>query len=490
MKLPISFFSFTMLSIGALFLNSCSKEESPPPNFVVFIADDVSWNDLGCYGNEVVMTPNIDRIASDGIKFTNAYLTASSCSPSRISILTSRYPHNTGAAELHTQPPVDLPGFADVLRENGYYCGQAGKWHAGEYLKSGFDTLHTDIVMNGGEGKWLELIENRPKDKPFFMWLAALDAHRDWGENEFSGTHDPKDIDPPVFLADGELTRIDLAQYYDEIKRFDYYIGEVEETLREQEVLDNTVFIIMADNGRPFPGSKTRVYDRGMRTPFIISWNKGIGEKGTTSESLISVIDLGPTLIELAGIESQPEEFQGRSFAGLLENPQQEFRNYVFSEHNWHDYEAHERMVRTKDYLFVLNSRSQFPNQGPADAVNSPSFKELRELWQEGKLNPAQEEIFIHPREPMELFNCKEDPLQLNNLANDPAYTSIQQKLHAILKQWMEETGDNVPENLTADWYDRMNGGKLDGKAFNLGERGEMPGEATGAIHINKPGPF
>ncbi len=481
--------SFLIIALIGLF--SCQKENKEvPPNIIVFIADDVSWNDFGCYGNKEVKTPNIDRIAGEGIKFTNAYLTASSCSPSRISILSGRYPHNTGAAELHTQPPVDLPGFADVLKEQGYYCGQAGKWHAGEYLKSGFDTLHRKIIMNGGEGKWLELIKNRPDEKPFFMWLASIDSHRDWGENEFSGTNDPAEIDPPVYLADGVKTRKDLAQYYDEIKRFDHYIGEVENLLEQQGVLDNTLFIIMADNGRPFPGCKTRVYDRGMKTPFILSWKKGIKDKGVVSESLISVIDIAPTLAEVAGAEKIPEEFQGRSFADLIDDPDEEFRNFIFAEHNWHDYEAHERMVRTKDFMFVLNSRPQFPNQGPADVVNSPSFDELSELKKSNELKPAQQEIFMAPRTKEELYDCSKDPLQFNNLAGNPEFENKQAELRNVLLRWMEETGDDIPGNLTKDWYDRMTGDKLNLKPFNVGERGEMPGTATNAVFNNRPGPF
>jgi arylsulfatase A-like enzyme len=342
----------TLLGLSSFMLISCLQEkETSPPNFIVFIADDVSWNDFGCYGNTEVYTPNIDRIAVQGIKFTNTYLTASSCSPSRVSILSGRYPHNTGACELHTEPPVDLPGIADVLKNQGYYCGQAGKWHAGEFLKSGFDTLHTKIIMNGGEGKWLEMVETRPMDKPFFFWLASIDAHRDWGENEFSGTHNSSSISPPLYMSDGEETRNDLAQYYDEITRFDYYIGQVESLLEEQGALDNTLFIIMADNGRPFPGCKTRVYDRGMKTPFIISWKNGISQKNSICESMVSVIDIAPTLADLAGSTTIPESFQGKSFASLINDPSSDFRTFVFSEHNWHDYEAHERMVRTKDHL-------------------------------------------------------------------------------------------------------------------------------------------
>ncbi len=124
-----------------------SAEQARPerPNFIVFIADDIGWNDIGAYGNEIVQTPNIDRIATEGVKFTNAFLTTSSCSPSRISILTGRYPHNTGAAELHTEPAVDFPSIANQLKAAGYYSGHAGKWHMGDILRSGFDLRSTSL---------------------------------------------------------------------------------------------------------------------------------------------------------------------------------------------------------------------------------------------------------------------------------------------------------------------------------------------------------
>jgi N-sulfoglucosamine sulfohydrolase len=229
------------------------------PNVIIFIADDVSFDDLGCYGNKQVQTPNIDKLAAAGIRFNNFYLTASSCSPSRNSIITGRYPHNTGAAELHTQPPVEMVSFPEMLKNNGYYTVSSGKFHMGEYARRGFDVIHEKVseVGNGGEEKWMAAITERPKDKPFFMWFAAHDAHRDWGENSFSGTHKPEELKPPFYLADGMKTKTDLAAYYDEIKRFDHYVGQIVAELKRQKVLDNTLIIVMADNGRPFPHSKT-----------------------------------------------------------------------------------------------------------------------------------------------------------------------------------------------------------------------------------------
>ncbi len=473
---------FILLIIQPLSAQNKGKQ----PNIILIIADDVGWNDLGCYGNTEVYTPNIDRMAGEGIRFTNTYLTASSCSPSRTSIISGRYPHNTGSAELHTPLPPEVAIFPELLQQAGYYTAQAGKWHMGDAARRGFDIIHDNGKENGdgGEALWLSSLRERPKEKPFFMWFAAIDAHRPWGPNDFSGKNDPNKITPPPYLANTENTKEDLAKYYDEITRFDDYIGKVEAELKSQGVLDNTIIIIMADNGQPFPRSKTRVYDSGMKTPFVVKWNEGLSRKGAVSSSLISVIDIAPTLLELLGAEVQPG-FQGKSFAKVLKDPASKFRNYVFSEHNWHDYEALERMVRTKDYLYVLNLRPNLSNPGPADSNKSPSFQDLKDIRDAGELTAAQAEIFMTPRPAEELFDCSKDPMQLVNVASLSEYQTHLKDMRQVLQQWRKETFDNSPENITKDWYDRETGDPLDVEKA----RGEMPG-GTKAIQTNAKGPF
>jgi len=486
---------YLILSLFCTFFNGQINGQENRPNFIIFIADDVSWNDFACYGNKDVQTPNIDKLASDGIKFTNVYLTASSCSPSRNSIITGRYPHNTGAAELHSEPPITMISFPEILRDDEYYTVQAGKFHMGKYAKRGFDVSYddkdngghfgTEINGDGGEKKWLKSVKERPLDKPFFMWFAAHDAHRKWGPNEFSGTHKSNEITAPLYLANGDITKRDLAKYYDEIKRFDYHIGEVIKELEIQQALDNTIIIVMADNGRPFPHSKTRVNDRGMKTPFIIHWANKI-KKSDTCNSLISAIDIAPTIMKLARVEVS-EQFQGHSFHKLLTNPKLNFRNYVFAEHNWHDYEAHERMVRNKNYLYILNSRPMFPQNGPADAIGSPAFKELVKLRDNGKLSTIQADIFVAPRPYEELYDCNRDSLQTLNVSSMPEYGETLFELRNILDEWMKETGDNIPENLTQDWYLKKPG-LVRTKLHNI--RGEMPGRVLNATQNNNKGRF
>ncbi len=444
------------------------------PNFVFIIADDVSWNDVGCYGNQSVKTPNIDKLAKEGLCFDNAFLTASSCSPSRCSIVSGKYPHSNGAAELHTELPESEIPFPLLLKKDGYYTAHAGKWHMGPAVHRAFD-IYTDKNGynngNGGEANWVPFLKNRPKDKPFFFWLAAHDAHRPWGADTFQVRHDASKLEVPVFFADTPETRQDMASYYNEIARFDSYVGKVRKELENQGVLNNTLIIVMADNGRPFPRCKTRVYDSGMKTPFIVFWPEGLKEKGTRTESLISAIDISSTILEIAGIE-QPEEYQGVSFLPVIKSPKAETREFIFAEHNWHDYEAYERMVRTKDFLYLWNARSNLSNCGPADSKNSATQHALDRLKAEGKLTPAQADVFVVPRPEEELFDLSLEKQQLLNVASVEKYQDKLRALRNLVKKWMDETGDTTPENLTPDKFDRETGEALRKEII----RGTMPG--------------
>ncbi|MEJ7911757.1 MAG: sulfatase [Chitinophagaceae bacterium] len=456
------------------------------PNIVVIIGDDIGYGDFGCYGNRLVRTTHIDRIASQGMRFTNFYLTASSCSPSRASIISGRYPHNTGAAELHTPVPAGIVLLPQLLRAAGYYTASSGKFHLGDEARKAFDAVQEKVSVTGegGENNWLSMLSERPKNKPFFLWLAALDAHRPWQENEFEGINPPGKIVPPPYLANTVSTRLDMSRYYDEITRFDHYIGLVENELKRQGVLNNTIIIILSDNGAAFPRGKTRLYDSGMKSPFIVKWSNSVIKKGSSSNSLVSAVDLAPTLLQLAG-GGLPASFQGKSFAPLFKNPQLPFRKTVFAEHNWHDYEALERMVRTEDFLYVLNLRPSLSNQGPADAASSVAFEDLKALRDAGKLSAAQADVFVTPRPSEELYDCRADPMQLVNLAGSPMYNAVVVRHRAILQQWKNETADSYPQRLTGDWFSREDGKPLPGRH----SRGDMPGGVKALGNVGS-GPF
>jgi N-sulfoglucosamine sulfohydrolase len=392
----------------------CSRKsnEQQAPNIILIIGDDISWDDIGCYGNTSVHTPNIDRLASEGLKFNNAFLTSSSCSPSRCSIITGRYPHNTGAAELHTPLPAHLKLFPELLRAKGYYSALLGKWHEGETTARAYDTLlqGTELNGSGGELQWLNILQTRPKDKPFFFWLAPFDAHRPWSDDNVDHHHNPQKVTVPETLVDDTITRSDLTAYYDEIARLDLYIGKLLNELEAEGIADNTMIIFLGDNGRPFPGSKTRLYDRGIKTPLIMRWKKGIAG-GKQTDALISSIDIASTLLECAGIPA-PKTFQGVNFQTLFQHPNQKFRNYVFAEHNWHDYAAYERCIRTDSFLYILNKHPVWDNGGPIDANQSPSAQSLKAAFKHGELDSLQRDAYLQPRPAEEFYNNFKDPLQ------------------------------------------------------------------------------
>ncbi len=427
------------------------------PNFIVIVADDLGWNDLGCYGHQAIRTPNVDRLAAEGLRFTHAFLTCSSCSPTRCSIMTGRYPHSTGAKELHQPLPADQVVFGGLLKQGGYYTASAGKWHLGAAAKANFDT----VVGGGPSGceKWVETLQNRPKDKPFFMWLAAFDPHRGYQPNTIPDPHEPEDAMVPPFLPDVAETRQDLALYYDEVARMDGYIGRVLDELERQCVADNTFVLFLSDNGRPFPRCKTTLYDSGVKTPLVVRWPGKVRPR-SVCDSLVSVIDIAPTIVELAGLEVS-STFQGESFSSLLGRPQGSIREHVFAEHNWHDYQAHERSVRSKKYLYIRNAFPDLQCTPPADAVRSITFQAMRKRRDADELSPEQVGCFAAPRAGEELYDVQRDPYQLLNVAADPKYAKVLAQMRAVHERWRRETRDEIPAKPTPDQFDRETGRRL-----------------------------
>ena len=441
-----------------LLLPSCKKrikkKQIEKPNFIVFIADDAAWNDFGPYGNLKIKTPNINKMAKEGLVFNNAFLTTSSSSPSRCSILTGRYPHATGAPELHMPLPEDQLLFVGELKKVGYYTAASGKYHIGPIRKE-FDTIYGGSPS--GCEYWVKALQNRAKDKPFFLWLAAFDPHRDYSPNAIPVPHSPDDVIVPPFLPDNDSTRKDLALYYDEISRMDYYIGKIMVELKIQGIDKNTLLLYMSDNGSPFPRAKTRLYDSGIKTPFIIRWPKKI-KKGTTN-ALVSSIDIAPTFCELAGTNLS-STFQGISFQPVFKDFNAEIRKYIAAEHNWHDYQAYERAIRTKEYLYISNLFPELNASPPADVVRSITYQMMIKLYIAGKLSENQVDCFVEPRPSEELYDVVKDPYQLHNLADKPDASKVLNDMRLLLNNWVINFDDKIPEVPTPDKFDRWTGRK------------------------------
>lgn len=428
-----------------------SKKKSSRPNFLIFIADDHGMGDLGCYGHPSLRTPNIDQLAAEGMRFDRAFLTISSCSPSRCSILTGRYPHNTGAEDLHMPLPENQRTVASYLRPEGYECVSVGKWHLGNNEKRHW----TKVVECQAEvmaDRCLEVIESRNQDKPFFYWFASIDPHRGYQEGAIETPHDPGKVVVPPYLPDHPKIREELALYYDEISRFDQHIGRIRRTLEKQGAWDNTLVIYLSDNGMPFPRAKTTLYDSGIRTPFIARWPKNI-PAGSNTDALISTIDLIPTLLDLADVSATT--LQGKSFAKVLHNPEANHRDLIFAEANWHDFEHFTRTVRSDRFKLIRHYYWDTPLWNSVDSINSITWQGMLEAREKKLLTPAQAFLFEPIRPYEEFFVMDSDPDELTNQIEVKEWQSEINRLRIALDEWRIETEDRLPEKRQLDGWTR-----------------------------------
>lgn len=458
-----------------------------PANVVLIIGDDIS-PDFGAYGG-AVESPNFDYLAQNGVLFTNAYTVASSCSPSRISLLTARYPHNHGAPELHTPMPAGQPMVSQVLADAGYYVAASGKWHMGEDAKSAFDVIHEPTYPEDitGAKEWVRFLEERPRDKPFFMWFGAYDAHRPWEADPVEEPYGAAAGALPAGIPDTPLAREDLAQYFDEVRRFDRYVGRVIAELERQGVLEDTLIIVVGDNGRPFPRNKTHLFDNGMKVPLVVHWPAGGFVRGGRQDGLVSTIDLAPTILSLLGLDT-PSMMQGRDFAAALRAMNAPTRDTIFGERNWHTQRGIGRMVRRGDLTYFRNFTPEYYQFLMINHGN-PSYAELLRLRAEGKLKPHEAELFTTSAAPESLYDLRSDPEQTINLVGDPRYRTQLAAMRELLAQWQQRTGDSIPDPdlTTPDRLDRTTFEARFGAGRPVG--GVVAGETSGANRIADPGP-
>lgn len=449
-----------LVSLPLLSVSSTVSAADQPPGVIIFLADDVSWKDFGCYGNDAIHTPNIDAMAKDGLRFTHAFLTTSSCSPTRISVLSGRYPHATGAEDLHMPSPAGLKFMPTYLKEKGYFTGHMQKTHYGKHGVEQFDWYSKGL---GEIDKFLD----ECGDRPFFMWVGFSDAHRPYKKDTFDPPHDPAKVKVPAFLVDDDATRADIAMYYDEIARMDMNIGLMLAELKKRGRLDNTLAIFFADNGMPFPRAKGTAYESGIGTPLVVQWPAVI-KAGSEHTDLASVIDLAPTVLDVAGVAA-PKEMQGRSMLKILKNPAEQGREIIFAERNWHNADEHIRCARTKQYKLIRNAYLDQPFGHPSDCSSCPSWNSLLQRKEAGKLAAGQGNIFQSPRPRWELYDVAKDPDEFRNLADDPKYKDVVAELSAALETWRAETGDfPQTKRRRADNVNRVTGVKFTQKIAPL----------------------
>lgn len=453
--------SLRLSCVLIVMLSTCQlgKSQGRQVNIVYLLADDLGMPDLGAYGNTAIKTPNIDKMAKAGMLFTNAYVVSSQCSPSRASMLLGRSPHAVGASRLHEDALHEIPSVVQLLKKAGYFTGAYRKVHQ-TFIESQFDFK--------GDKDLEAFFKKLPAGKPFFMWFGSHDPHRPYFPGTYEYAHDPDKVLVPDYLPDTKAVREDLANYYNEIHRFDRECGEILALLDKYKLTDNTMVIVTSDNGKPFPRAKATCYQAGVNMPFIVKW-PGKVKPGSVNHDLITMMDLAPTWLDMAGVKPTPE-MEGTSLVNQLEGkPAEKQRDYVFCERNWHDNWDPMRAVVSKRYKLIVNYRPEAPLLNTLDRVYSPSWDEFTRLNKMGKLNNKLQYFFAAHKPVYEFYDLQNDPGEWHNLANDPKYQSTIADFKRALGKWMNDTHDFLPpqgmsfppKSKFDEKYDPLNAEKL-----------------------------
>lgn len=462
------------------FFAAYAEKSHAKPNLVIILSDDQSWLHTSRAGYPYVKTPNFDNIANEGIYFEHTYVTAPSCAPSRVGILSGLYPWQTkSAALLYSTWPDEIQSFPIILAKNGYTIGQTGKGaHSSrpassrrlpQLLGEQFNQIkrkpldknltHWDLAKN-----FNTFLNKRDHSKPFMFWVGSLEPHRPYDDtisDYFKKVKKQTDFLPLGYPHNSSRLTNDFARYLQEIEIFDQDVGRIIDLLERKALLDNTIVVVTADNGMPFPKAKAQNYEYGVRVPLAIRWGNGIKNPNRTVTSMISLIDLAPTFLELAGIDI-PKQMQGKSLAPLLltneDINEDKNRKYVFSAYerhsNWRsDKEPTypRRIIHTKRYSLI---RNYFPDRWPSGGppVYGETYRYLLSSSEHKKDFPEKWASFVFDKRPYEeLYDLKNDPFQFNNIINDPEYVDVKELLQKLLDNELVKTGD--PVHLTGEDY-------------------------------------
>lgn len=456
----------SVLTSGGLFPEDVYAGENKRPNIVLIVSDDHGLDAVGCYGNPVIKTPNLDALAREGVRFTNAFCTTASCSASRSVILTGLYNHANGQyGHQHSYHHfVTLPNIKSLpvlLTEAGYRTGRIGKFHVAPD-----EVYKFDIEMQANSRSPVEMAEKcrafitADAHQPFFLYFCTSDPHRGGGIIEtlpekpdrfgnrpqgYPGINEvkykPEDVVVPPFLPDTPECRAELAQYYQSVSRLDQGVGKLLSVLKDAGKYDNTVVIYISDNGVAFPGAKTTLYEPGMRLPCIVR-NPQQKKKGITCDALINYADLTPTILDYAGARPGNAELQGRSFRSVLETEHPEGWDTTFASHTFHEITMYYpmRVVRQRRYKLLWNIAHglEYPFASDLWAASTWQATLRRGAKYYGKRTV---DAYLH-RPKFELYDLQNDPHEVNNLADNPKYSEVLGELKEELKAFQKRTKD------------------------------------------------
>ncbi len=469
------------------------SDQSDPPNILWLVTEDMGPY-LPAFGDSTIATPNLSRLASEGVVYPNMFSPSGVCAPSRAAIATGMYPSSIGANHMRTGsytevtglpayeaiPPPEVKMFSEILRMHGYYCTNNSKE---DYQ---FKAPVTAWDESGNFAHW----RNRNPDQPFFSIFNFTVTHESGlfepygfrrnemrhyqaGDTTFalsnwmdrmSEDETPVHVSPdlefprPPYLPDTETVRRDLWKVYNNIAEMDRQVGAILSQLEEDGLLDNTIIFFYADHGGPLPRQKRLIYDSGLNAPMIIRFPDR-RRAGSVDEQLLSFVDFAPTILSLAGI-SPPGHLQGRAFLGQYPAPEQ--RKYIHAAADRFDgFTDAIRAVRDHRFKYIRNYR---PEQGYYLPITYreqiPSMQELLTLKEQGNLTEEEALWFRESKPEEELFDCEQDPYELVNLAGISDYEEKMKELRSEMDRWLKEIGDrpNLPESeLVRDLWNGKN---------------------------------
>lgn len=466
---------FSVLSLFGL--TSClSSKPKKSPNILFAISDDQSWAYTGISGCKIVNTPNFDRVAKEGVLFTHAYDAAPQCSPSRAAILTGRYIWQLEEAGTHgSNFPKKFKVYPDLLEDAGYWVGYTGKpWAPGNWKVSGwkrnpagpeYNQHHLKKPFSGISNQdyaanFQEFYDSKPKSKPFCFWYGGHEPHRKYEKG--SGLKVGKKLDDVKmvpFLPDDPEVRSDILDFAVEVDWFDEQLGKMLKYLESKGELDNTIVVVTSDNGMPFPRAKANNYEYGVHMPLAIRWPRRV-KGGRKVDDLISFIDFAPTFLQAVDLPI-PEQVTGKSFLDILlsekEGHVDKTRTHVLTGRERHTHARPDnlgypcRSIRTDDYLYIWNVK---PDRWPA---GDPTGSDEPEGYFDIDASPTKTFMIQHQNDPKvksqfhlgfdkrpgeELYDMKNDPACLKNLANAPAFQEIKSNLKSQLQSELKAQGD------------------------------------------------
>lgn len=418
------------------------------PNLLLFLADDMTYRDVGCYGNPDVKSPFINALAAEGLRLTRCYNTAPTCSPLRQSLYTGLYPVRNGAHPNHSRVYDHVRSLPHYLGSLGYRTAIVGKRHEAPASAFPFEMLggqhHDGGKSPAGEDLPLENARDflrRDSQQPWCLVVASNQPHVPWNRGDAS-VYDPSGLTVPPYLVDTPELREGLARYYAEITYMDAQVGQLLGYLKELRLDDNTVVLWLSEQGAQLPFAKWTCYEAGIRSAAILRW-PGKVKRGATSNALVSYVDVVPTFVELAGGDPAALDLDGISFGPLLRGETESHNDVVFSMNTtrgiYYGSEAFGiRSATDGEWLYIRNLHPENRFQNMVTHRNA-----IFTSWKKVETPFALSRVSRYVKRPAEeLFDLRSDPWCLENRAGDEATADVQTKLSRRLDAWMKQQGD------------------------------------------------